>query len=97
VKLPDASQAETGLVVLMQEDYRRVIAPVQQLGRRLVREGLIALAAVIALSVGLWWFVIRLFREPKKEIRVSPVNTSQSTPQQDAPTLAQTIRARKKG
>jgi hypothetical protein len=97
VKLPDASQAKTGLVVLMQEDYRRVIAPVQQLGRRLVREGLIALAAVIALSAGLWWFVIRLFREPKKEIRVSPVNTSQSTPQQDVPTLAQTMRARKKG
>ncbi|WP_254506498.1 serine/threonine protein kinase [Anatilimnocola floriformis] len=97
VKLPDASQAETGLVVLMQEDYRRVIAPVQQLGRRLLREGLIALAAVIALSIGLWWFVIRLFREPKKEIRVTALNTSQSTPQQDAPTLAQTIKARKKG
>ena len=97
VKLPDASQAATGLVVLMQEDYRRVIAPVQQLGRRLVREGAIALAAVIALSVGLWWFVIRLFREPKKDIRVSPVSTSLSTPQQEVPTLAQTIKARKKG
>lgn len=97
VKLPDASQADTGLVVLMQEDYRRVIAPVQQLGRRLLREGLIALAAVVALSVGLWWFVIRLFREPKQQIRQTPSNSSQSTPMQDVPTLAQTIKARRKG
>lgn len=97
VKLPDASKAETGLVVLMQEDYRRVIAPVQQLGRRLLREGLTALAAVVVLSVALWWFVIRLFREPKREMRSAGVSPSQSTPLQDVPTLAQTIRARRKG
>lgn len=97
VKLPDASQKKTtGLVVVMQEDYRRVIDPVQQLGRRLLGEGLTALAAVVLLSVGLWWFVIRLFREPRKQIRQAPVNTSQSTPVNEVATLAQTLRARKK-
>jgi hypothetical protein len=96
VKLPDASQAKTGLVVLMQEDYRRVIEPVQQLGRRLLGEGLTALAAVVALSFGLWWFVIRLLREPRKQIRTATLNTSQSTPVNDVATLAQTLRARRK-
>ncbi len=96
VKLPDASQADTGLVVLMQEDFRRVISPVQQLGGRLLREGLIALTAVVLLSVGLWWFVIRLFREPRQTIRTSTLGSSQSTPLHDVQTLAQTLRQRGK-
>lgn len=96
VKLPDASQKDTGLMVLMQEDYRRVISPVQQLGRRLVQEGLTALAVVVVLSIGLWWFVIRLFREPRPTIRVPTPSSTQSTPLHDVPTLAQTIRNRKK-
>lgn len=96
VKLPDASQKDTGLMVLMQEDYRRVISPVQQLGRRLVQEGLTALTVVVLLSVGLWWFVIRLFREPRPTIRTPTPSSTQSTPLHDVPTLAQTIRNRMK-
>jgi hypothetical protein len=97
VKLPDASQKETGLMVLMQEDYRRVISPVEQLGRRLLQEGLTALAVVVLLSVGLWWFVGRLFREPRPTIRVSVSGSAtQATPLHDVPTLAQTIRNRRK-
>lgn len=94
VKLPDASQTDTGLVVLMQEDFGRVISPVQQLGGRLLREGLIALTAVVLLSVGLWWFVIRLFRQPRKRIRSALSGATQSTPVQDVATLAQTLRNR---
>lgn len=96
VKLPDASQKDTGLMVLMQEDYRRVISPVQQLGRRLLQEGLTALTVVVILSIGLWWFVIRLFREPRPTIRTPTPSSTQSTPLHDVPTLAQTIRNRKK-
>ncbi|WP_425614184.1 serine/threonine protein kinase [Anatilimnocola sp. NA78] len=96
VKLPDASQADSGLVVLMQEDYRFVVAPVAQLGNRLLREGMIALASVVLLSVALWWFVIRLFREPRPTIRSSSSSSTQSTPLQDVPTLAQTLRNRRK-
>jgi hypothetical protein len=96
VKLPDASHGDTGLMVLMQEDYRQVISPVQELGGRLLQEGLTALAAVVILSIGLWWFVIRLFREPRREIRIPSPNSTTSTPLHDVPTLAQTIRNRRK-
>jgi serine/threonine protein kinase len=94
VKLPDASQADSGLVVLMQEDYRSVIEPVQQLGNRLLREAFIALLSIVVLTVGLWWFVIRLFREPRPTIRTGTSNSTQSTPVQDVQTLAQTLRNR---
>lgn len=96
VKLPDATQANSGLVVLMQEDYRSVIGPVQELGNRLLREGLVALVSVVVLTVGLWWFVIRLFRERRTNIRVGTSNSTQSTPVQDVQTLAQTLRNRRK-
>ncbi|QDU27877.1 Serine/threonine-protein kinase PrkC [Anatilimnocola aggregata] len=96
VKLPDASQAESGLIVLMQEDYRFVIGPVQQLGNRLLREALIALASIVVLSIGLWWFVIRQFREQRPSIRSSSSGSTQSTPLQDVQTLAQTLRNRRK-
>ena len=49
----------TGWVVLVQEDYNAAIQPVQDLGHRLFREGLTALAAVFVTIAALWWFVIR--------------------------------------
>ncbi len=49
----------TGWFVLVQEDYNAAIQPVQDLGRRLLREGLIALGAVFVTIAALWYFVIR--------------------------------------
>lgn len=56
--------ADTGLVVLVQEDYAAVIRPVEELGARLMREGVIALVVVLLASAALWLFVIRILREP---------------------------------
>lgn len=49
----------TGWFVLVQEDYNAAIEPVQNLGRRLFREGLTALSAVFVTIAALWFFVVR--------------------------------------
>ena len=77
----------TGLVVLVQEDYSRVISPVQQLGQRLVREGILALCVVIAASLALWYFVLRLFREPSNGGRQKVELAPESTPLHGMETL----------
>lgn len=60
---PDQSgklqKKDTGWVVLVQDDYSNAIEPVHHLGKRLVREGLTALAAVFLTIVALWFFVVR--------------------------------------
>jgi hypothetical protein len=90
VRTPGAEEGErgSGLVVLVQEDYQRVISPVQQLGRRLVREGLLALLVVIVASGLLWWFVVRLFRDPTAGSRRHVDGTPESTPIHGMTTLA---------
>jgi len=66
VRTPGSANGDptTGLMVLVQEDYDRVISPVQDLGRRLVREGILALCVIVVASVALWYFVLRLYRDP---------------------------------
>lgn len=48
------------LWVLVQERASRVREPVQQLGSRLQKEGLVGLAAVVLVVFVLWYFVIRM-------------------------------------
>ena len=89
VRTPGSSRDDppTGLVVLVQEDYSQVISPVQELGRRLVREGVLALCVVIAVSVALWYFVLRLFRDPAGGGRGPLEPSTESTPLHGMETL----------
>lgn len=59
------TQKQSDLVVLVQEKAQVATDPVRQLGNRLVREGLLALVGVVATVCLLWFFVLRLFPEPR--------------------------------
>jgi len=59
----------SGLVVLVQESYLEVTGPVRQLGARLVREGVLAIAVAILVTALLWYAVLRLIREPRSAPR----------------------------
>lgn len=84
----------TGLIVLVQEDFQRVISPVQELGRRLVREGVLALCVVVAMSVAIWYMVVRMFRDPAGGGRRGVEPAAESTPLHGMETLAAPVRRR---
>ena len=50
---------DTGWVVIVQEPYRDVIKPVNDLGRHLVRIGVVGCISVLALLGWLWWLLLR--------------------------------------
>lgn len=50
---------DTGWVVIVQEPYRDVIEPVIDLGRHLLRIGIIGCISVVALLGWLWWLLLR--------------------------------------
>ncbi len=50
--------------VLVQEKADQVTAPVDELGKKLVREGVIALVSLLSVIVALWLFVLRILRLP---------------------------------
>ena len=89
VRTPGSSNGErtTGLMVLVQEDYDRVISPVQDLGRRLVREGILALCVIVVTSATLWYFVLRLYRDPTGAGRRIVDTPPESTPVHGMETL----------
>lgn len=55
----DNLDADSQLMVLVQEDWEAAAAPAHQLARRLAREGLWALAIVVVVVFALWFFVVR--------------------------------------
>lgn len=57
---------DTGLVVLVQEDFSAVIEPVRVLGQDLVREAFFAIAFALLLIVGLWIFLTRTLTQRLK-------------------------------
>lgn len=50
---------ETGLIVIVQENYDLAAAPVHNLGSALVFRGILALAVVVLVVMVLWYFVAR--------------------------------------
>jgi hypothetical protein len=76
----DDQLENTGWVVLLQEDYLSAAQPVYLLGNRLVREGLTALAVIVAVIAMLWYWVIRTLKEPTQSSRRKVVLPSAPTP-----------------
>jgi hypothetical protein len=74
VRLNDDPEAKpSGLVVLVQENYLAIIRPVRELGRRLVREGVLAVGVVVLVVALLWYAVLRLARAPQRTIAPRPL------------------------
>jgi hypothetical protein len=65
---PDKSgrptQLNTGLVVLVEESREKATSPVRDLGSQLAKYGLIGLFVVLGGVTALWYFVVRVLREP---------------------------------
>lgn len=78
----------TGLIVLVQEKYDSVIAPVVTLGNRLFWEGGLALLSIAVVVVVLWGIVIRTSApQPRAPIKYAKEGRS-ATPLNEMPTLA---------
>ncbi len=77
----------TGWVVLVQEDYNAATEPVHNLGQRLVREGMTALAAVAVTIAALWFFVVRGMGSSNSAAARRPSPNSERTPRPDKTTL----------
>lgn len=88
VREPHLSQKEanSGLVVLVQSDYRAVVAPVQALSNRFSRNLVWMLVVVIAVSSTVWYAVIKLDVSPLGKRRpLANSGNSSGTPSSQAP------------
>lgn len=65
----ELSTLETGLIVLVQENYDLAAAPVRQLGAGVFRNGLLALLLNVAGVLYLWYLVSRALRDPNETMR----------------------------
>jgi hypothetical protein len=81
----------TGWIVLVQEDYQAVTAPVHALGNRLMREGTTALAAVAVTVAALWFLVVRWMGE--SNVAAAPKRASGNSEATPRPGKA-TVRSR---
>jgi len=57
---------DTGLDVLVQSEYDKVVRPVRELSERLLRNIVLMLAVVIITGIGVWALALRVFRDPKR-------------------------------
>jgi hypothetical protein len=60
---------ETGLVVLIQENYDSAAVPIERLGRKLLRDGIRSLIFVVVGVIYLWYLVTRALRDPNEAMR----------------------------
>jgi len=80
---------DTGLIVLVQEDYDAAIEPIHKLGERLVREGVIALTIVIVVIFSLWFFVVRILGRDRAASTRAAGQSERATPSPHSmPTIA---------
>jgi hypothetical protein len=84
-----------GLVVLVQERSGAATAPVEQLGSRLVLEGVLALLAIGLTVAALWYFALRgRWPRPDRADEHVPLTATGPRPLRDRSTLSETGRSR---
>lgn len=89
-----AQNSQSGLVVLVQSDYQSVVAPSRQLGERFMRNSFWMLIVMLAVSVGLWYIVVRTFREQSASLLRPAKSPSESTPVHSLTTIGASRRER---
>jgi hypothetical protein len=72
--------ANTGLIVLVQEDYEAAVAPVYLLGPQLVWIGVVALVAVVLVVTVQWYFVVRLLNRRSRAAAHRSARRTEMTP-----------------
>ena len=60
---------DTGLVVLVQEDYDSAVTPLRNLKKDVLQDGVLALLLIVAVLILLWYFVTRTLRDPDETLR----------------------------
>jgi hypothetical protein len=90
VSLTDVTQAnaDSGIIVLVQSDYQRVVQPSRELGRQFMRNSFAMFVVMVAVSLALWYIVVRLFREPRAGLSRPATPIPESTPIHAMPTIA---------
>jgi len=87
VTLPGTDASRSDMIVLVQERLQDAIAPVKQLGSRLMREGLWAFGGVLIVVVALWTIVLRMLKEPRMRRHGKRTGRSDPTPRNYVTTL----------
>lgn len=80
--------SQSGLVVLVQSDYQSVVRPARQLGQQFVKNSFWMLVVMAAVSLGLWYIVVRTFREPRAGLKRPATPIPESTPLHGMTTIA---------
>jgi len=60
---------DTGLVVLVQEDYDSAVEPLRTLRENVLRDGMLAFLLIVSIVILLWYFVTRTLRDPNEALR----------------------------
>jgi heme/copper-type cytochrome/quinol oxidase subunit 2 len=76
------------LVVLVQSDYQAVVEPARRLGAQFVWNSSWMLVVMAAVSLGLWYIVVRTFREPRAGLKKPATPVPESTPLHGVTTIA---------
>ena len=97
VLLPNGSAAhsKSGLAVVVQSDYRSVVQPARQLGNQLLRFSFWMFVVIVAVSLALWYIVVRMFREESAGLKRSATPVPESTPLHGMTTIPATRRERR--
>jgi serine/threonine protein kinase len=80
--------SQSGLIVLVQSDYQTAVQPARQLGKKFMRNSFWMLVVMAAVSLGLWYIVVRTFREPRAGLKRRATPTPESTPLHGMTTIA---------
>jgi hypothetical protein len=68
------------LLVVVQSKYQSVVRPARELGQQFIRNSFWMLTVMIAVSLSLWYIVVRLFREPRAGLNRPATPVPESTP-----------------
>jgi serine/threonine protein kinase len=74
------AHSESGLMVLVQSDYRSVVQPARELGEQFVKNSFWMLIVMVTVLLALWYIVVRMFREQTAGLKRPATPVPESTP-----------------
>lgn len=92
--LSDGLEDDSGLIVLVQEDKARVVAPVKNISEAILRLGAGGISLIVIISLGMWLLAVGPLQTPKLFLASRNESGKPVTPQRKAGQLAQTTTIR---